>query len=84
MVTHVSNDSVMTKSMDAIGRLELDGSNKLYGLTQCMRDISSSDCEFCLEFAITKLSHDCDGKHGGRFLGGSCNVRYELYKFFNT
>ena len=84
MLTHVSNDSVMTKSMDAIGRLELDGSNKLYGLTQCTRDISSSDCEFCLEFAITKHSHDCDGKHGGRFLGGGCNVRYELYKVFNT
>ena len=34
LLTQVANNSVMTKSMYAIGRLELDGSNKLYGLTQ--------------------------------------------------
>ncbi|XP_027344058.1 cysteine-rich repeat secretory protein 38-like [Abrus precatorius] len=73
--------SVSTK-MYSTGDLKVGGeSQKIYGLTQCTRDLSSGDCKKCLEDAINELPSCCDGKQGGRVVGGSCNVRYEIYPF---
>ncbi|PON88141.1 Cysteine rich receptor like kinase [Trema orientale] len=59
------------------------GFQTLYSLVQCTPDLSSSDCNLCLDIAIGNLPACCDGKIGGRVLMPSCNVRYELYPFFN-
>ena len=58
--------------MYAVGELELEESKKLYGLTQCSRDLSSSDYKKCLDDSVSELPSCCDGK-GGRVVGGSCN-----------
>ncbi|CAL9011126.1 unnamed protein product [Prunus brigantina] len=63
----------------ATGELELSSSETLYGLTQCTRDLYSSDCKKCLDDAISELPNCCDGQRGGRVVGGSCNFRYELF-----
>jgi hypothetical protein len=55
----------------------------LYNLVQCTPDLSSTDCNSCLQAAINRLPICCGGKQGGRALFPSCNVRYELYKFYN-
>ncbi|KAJ4703238.1 Cysteine rich receptor like kinase [Melia azedarach] len=55
----------------------------LYGLEQCTPDISSSDCYVCLRDAIARLPGCCSGKRGGQVMFPSCNVRYELYPFYN-
>jgi hypothetical protein len=55
----------------------------LYNLVQCTPDLSSADCNSCLQAAINRLPICCDGKQGGRVLFPSCNVRYELYLFYN-
>ncbi|KAE8723064.1 Cysteine-rich receptor-like protein kinase 25 [Hibiscus syriacus] len=52
----------------------------LYSLGQCTPDLSSSDCDRCLRFAIGNLPR---GSQGGRVLSPSCNVRYEIYSFYN-
>ncbi|KAK8594927.1 hypothetical protein V6N13_015838 [Hibiscus sabdariffa] len=67
-----------------IWETELYGSDKLYGLTQCTRDLSASDCKKCLDGIIGELPSCCDGKQGGRVVGGSCNFRYEIYPFLNS
>ena len=54
----------------------------LYNLVQCTPDLSSADCNSCLQAAINRLPICCDGKQGGRVLFPSCNVRYELYLFY--
>ncbi|KAK3431837.1 hypothetical protein EUGRSUZ_E03762 [Eucalyptus grandis] len=54
---------------------------KLYALTQCTPDLTASDCDTCLQYAIGNL---VQGKQGGRTLTPSCNVRYELYPFYNA
>ncbi|KAE9587889.1 hypothetical protein Lal_00002804 [Lupinus albus] len=72
--------SVNTK-LYATGEVKLDKSKKLYGLTQCTRELSSIDCKKCLDDAISELPNCCDGKEGGRVVGGSCNFRYEIYPF---
>ena len=63
---------------------EIGLSEKLYGLVHCTRDLSGGDCKKCLETAIDELPGVRGGKRGGRFVGGSCNVRYELYPFFHS
>ncbi|KAG6641578.1 hypothetical protein CIPAW_09G083800 [Carya illinoinensis] len=55
---------------------------RLYNLVQCTPDLSSADCNRCLQIAISRLPICCDGKQGGRVLFPSCNVRYELYQFY--
>ncbi|KAL4580711.1 hypothetical protein LXL04_016913 [Taraxacum kok-saghyz] len=67
--------------MYANGVRDVEGSQKIYGLVQCTRDLSSGDCKSCLEGAIGQLPNCCDGKRGGRVLSGSCNIRYEIYPF---
>ncbi|XP_077211037.1 antimicrobial ginkbilobin-2-like protein [Tasmannia lanceolata] len=68
----------------ATGDMKLGEYQKLYGLVQCTRDLSSGACKECLETAISELPSCCDGKQGGRVVGGSCNFRYELYPFVNA
>lgn len=55
----------------------------LYTLSQCTPDLSSSDCVTCLQGAISDLPSCCGGKQGGRVLSPSCNIRYEVYSFYN-
>ncbi|KAM4097986.1 hypothetical protein ACJW30_07G043300 [Castanea mollissima] len=75
--------SVSTKKY-AAGHKELRESTKLYGLAQCTWDLSSNDCFQCLDDAIGQLPSCCDGKEGGRVVGGSWNIRYEIYPFLSS
>ena len=81
LLSHLAQQAFVNQKMYAVGELELEESKKLYGLTQCTRDLSSSDCKKCLDDAISELPSCCDGKEGGRVVGGSCNIRYEIYPF---
>uniref|UniRef100_A0A2N9FUF8 Gnk2-homologous domain-containing protein n=1 Tax=Fagus sylvatica TaxID=28930 RepID=A0A2N9FUF8_FAGSY len=54
----------------------------MYNLVQCTPDLSSTDCNTCLQVAIQTLPNCCGGKQGGRVLYPSCYVRYELYPFY--
>ncbi|KAL3754520.1 hypothetical protein ACJRO7_001716 [Eucalyptus globulus] len=67
----------------ATREMGLEDKMKLYGLVQCTRDLSAIECKECLEGAIGKLPSYCNGKEGGRVVGGSCNFRYEIYPFVN-
>ncbi|XP_061364373.1 cysteine-rich repeat secretory protein 38-like [Gastrolobium bilobum] len=66
----------------ATGELKIEESEKLYGLTQCTKDLSRSDCKKCLDDIINPIPNCWEGAKGGRILGGSCNFRYETYPFF--
>jgi hypothetical protein len=60
-----------------------NSSQTLYSLVQCTPDLTVSDCERCFQSAIGGLPTCCGGKQGGRVLLPSCNIRYELYPFYN-
>ncbi|XP_028777912.1 cysteine-rich repeat secretory protein 38 [Neltuma alba] len=55
----------------------------IYGLAQCTPDLSSKDCNICLNGAISEIPKCCDGMKGGRVVRPSCNIRYETYSFFD-
>ncbi|KAL5578988.1 hypothetical protein UlMin_011430 [Ulmus minor] len=59
---------------------------KLYNLAQCTPDLSSEDCSRCLDHAISKIGglyECCTRKQGARVLFPCCNIRYEIYPFYN-
>ncbi|KAL4291035.1 hypothetical protein GQ457_14G006910 [Hibiscus cannabinus] len=84
LLSQLANEAYANPKMYAIGEMELYGSEKLYGLTQCTRDLSNDECRKCLDGVIGELPSCCDGKEGGRVVGGSCNIRYEIYPFINA
>ena len=82
LLSGLSFEASRTSKLYSTGELELAASgpdSKLYGLAQCPRDLNGMDCKKCLDDAISELPKCCSGKRGGRTVGGSCNVRYELY-----
>ncbi|KAG9454219.1 hypothetical protein H6P81_007123 [Aristolochia fimbriata] len=84
MINDLSSAAAYNAStrMFATGETKLNRTQKLYGLVQCTRDLTGDDCKRCLKRAVADISKCCDGKNGGRILGASCNLRYELYPFF--
>ncbi|KAL8222743.1 hypothetical protein R6Q57_020142 [Mikania cordata] len=84
LLSGLSKTAYADPKMYAAGVIDLQGSKKLYGLVQCTRDLSSGACKTCLDDAISILPSCCDGKEGGRVVGGSCNIRYEIYSFVNA
>ncbi|XP_031129482.1 cysteine-rich receptor-like protein kinase 25 isoform X2 [Ipomoea triloba] len=56
----------------------------VYVLGQCTPDLSNVECQICLRYAINELPFCCYGALGARAVYPSCNVRYELYAFYNV
>ncbi|KAJ4831697.1 hypothetical protein Tsubulata_033180 [Turnera subulata] len=84
LLTQLAKKAQESPRLYATGEMELNDSNKLYGLAQCTRDLSSATCKSCLDGIIAELPSCCDGKEGGRVVSGSCNFRYEIYPFVNA
>lgn len=59
-------------------------SRRVYGLAQCLPDMTGDQCGQCLQNAIGKLVGCCGGKQGARVLLAWCNIRYELFQFYNS
>ncbi|KAF5756401.1 putative protein kinase RLK-Pelle-DLSV family [Helianthus annuus] len=55
----------------------------IYGLMQCIPDLSEQQCSDCLEDIINRITLYFNGRVGGRILLPMCNFRYEIYRFFN-
>ncbi|KAL5059254.1 hypothetical protein RYX36_030858, partial [Vicia faba] len=81
LLSLLAYEASMDKKMYANGELKIGELERVYGQAQCTRDLSSVDCKKCLDDAISEISNCCNGKKGGRVVGGSCNVRYEIYPF---
>jgi hypothetical protein len=56
----------------------------LYALVQCTPDLSELDCNNCLLGAFQNIPGCCNGKVGGRVIEPSCNIRFEIYAFYNS
>ncbi|KAL9346838.1 hypothetical protein Peur_061691 [Populus x canadensis] len=71
-----------TQNMYATGKLALSDIDTLYTLVQCTTDLSSHDCNTCLQVAIQNISSCCYFGRGARLLSRSCYFRFELYAFY--
>jgi len=70
----------------AVGKVtgNIRGSNfrDIYSLMQCTPDVSSLECNECLEQAIDSLPSEFESTNGARVMKPSCNIRYESYPFY--
>eukprot|EP00268_Persea_americana_P037833 TRINITY_DN3751_c1_g1_i1.p1 TRINITY_DN3751_c1_g1~~TRINITY_DN3751_c1_g1_i1.p1 ORF type:complete len:660 (+),score=98.61 TRINITY_DN3751_c1_g1_i1:287-2266(+) len=68
--------------MFATEKTKFMGSQDVYGLVQCTRDLSMNDCSRCLLGAAADVIGCCSANRGARVLTTSCNLRFELYPFY--
>uniref|UniRef100_A0A2N9HU11 Gnk2-homologous domain-containing protein n=1 Tax=Fagus sylvatica TaxID=28930 RepID=A0A2N9HU11_FAGSY len=73
-----------TPQMFSSGELDLGNNSKLYGSVQCTRDLLSIDCSNCLNDSIGFLPKCCDMASGVHMYSGTCNVRFETFKYYNA
>ncbi|KAI4295837.1 hypothetical protein L6164_035838 [Bauhinia variegata] len=76
--------SNIATNMFATGEIKFSGKNTIYGLVQCTRDMSETYCSNCLSSAVGDLMSCCSYREGSIILSRTCNVRFELFQFFNT
>ncbi|CAL5410927.1 unnamed protein product [Camellia sinensis] len=69
--------------MFATGKTKISTNKMIYGLVQCTRDISQIDCRVCLNSEFGDLDGCCDYRQGGTVLSRNCNMRFQLYPFYN-
>ncbi|KAK1303139.1 Cysteine-rich receptor-like protein kinase 8 [Acorus calamus] len=83
------NETAAGPGMFATRELAVSGAGavagqKVYALAQCTRDLSRDSCAQCLLNANQSIPSCCAGKIGGRVIMPSCNIRYEIYKFYGN
>ncbi|KAF8409474.1 hypothetical protein HHK36_005550 [Tetracentron sinense] len=62
--------------------LEVGDKGKRYGMVQCRRDLSRSDCEKCLDQELVTFGTTIESIRRWEIYGTSCNLLYDDYQFF--
>lgn len=83
LMDRLKSEATWASSMFAAGRSKLSSREHVYGLVQCTRGISRDDCNTCFRSALGDLATCCSHNQGGMVVSRYCNVRFELYRFYN-
>ena len=75
LLTELAHQASESPKMYKAGVLKLDESRNLYGLVQCTRDLSSSECFTCLDIAIGELHLYSDCKEAD-----TTNKQHEFFQ----
>ncbi|CAD6333403.1 unnamed protein product [Miscanthus lutarioriparius] len=67
----------------AAGEVQQTSFVTLYGLAQCTRDTSAGNCMLCLAILVDAIPKCCNGKQGGRIFSPICQLRFEIYPFYD-
>ncbi|KAJ4840529.1 hypothetical protein Tsubulata_027341 [Turnera subulata] len=86
LMNNLTNEAAFnpSKNMFATGEINYSGSQTIYALVQCTRDISTSDCHTCLSSALGDLDACCYSRQGGIIFSRKCNLRFQMYSFYNA
>ncbi|CAK8561983.1 unnamed protein product [Lathyrus sativus] len=81
----VRNLSVLAPKNDgfSVGFVERENVT-VYGLAQCWKFVTGSNCRRCLEDAVTRIGSSCRKKEDGRALNSGCYLRFSPHKFYNN
>ena len=66
----------------AAGEVVVNGSDTLYGLTQCTPDFQETQCIDCINELISLIPSSVGATKRGRLFGTSCNLRYDTNRFY--
>ncbi|XP_059306182.1 cysteine-rich repeat secretory protein 38-like [Lycium ferocissimum] len=80
--------SIIPNQKYAANSVEISQLQRLYGMVQCLPDLSALDCRACLRssfYLMSKSNQLSDAKvpNGGRVVYASCSLRYDLRPFFS-
>ncbi|KAL5100904.1 hypothetical protein RYX36_005231 [Vicia faba] len=86
LMNNISNEAAFSpsKNMFATAEIEFSDKKRTYGLVECTKDISETECRSCLSSAIMELNQCCSYREGGIIVSRNCNVRFDLFEFFNA
>ncbi|WRX27041.1 Gnk2-homologous domain - like 10 [Theobroma cacao] len=85
LMNNISTEAAaLSKIMFGFGEIKFNKKETIYGLVQCSRDISGSKCQTCLDSALGDLKACCYSRTGGTVLSRNCNVRFQMYHFYNA
>jgi hypothetical protein len=86
LMNNISSEAAFDplKRMFATGEIKFSKKETIYGLVQCTRDIPNTSCSSCLVSALGDLHRCCDSREGGIIVSKLCNMRFELYQFYNA
>ncbi|VAH96420.1 unnamed protein product [Triticum turgidum subsp. durum] len=55
----------------------------MYGLAECMRDLSGEECNQCLQLLLTPMPSCCNGYQGGTVQNFNCRLRVQAYAYYD-
>ncbi|GLT64225.1 hypothetical protein SLA2020_367310 [Shorea laevis] len=67
----------------AVGSAAAPDFQTIYALLMCTPDLDELECNNCLRRAAEFIPQCCNGKQGGRFIAPSCDLRYDVYSFYD-
>jgi len=82
LLNATSQDAASRLRRFTTARLDISSLPTMYCLVQCTPDLTAGECAACLrDFPQLTLRY-LDGSQGGRLIGVRCNMRYEIYPFY--
>ncbi|KAI9091416.1 hypothetical protein K1719_028227 [Acacia pycnantha] len=69
-------DAVLTSLGALAGPFRITSSGQVQGVAQCVGDLSASECQDCLSYAIQRLRMECSGGAWGEMYLAKCYARY--------
>jgi Salt stress response/antifungal len=68
----------------AMGQANFTSAITMYGLVECMRDLSGAECLMCLNQSMGYFQACCWKNQGGVVLRYQCYIRMEIYQYFEN
>jgi hypothetical protein len=67
----------------AVGSAAAPAFQTIHALVECTPDLDYLECNNCLETTVGYIPQYSNGKRGAKFMTPSCDLRYELYGFYD-
>lgn len=80
----LTSKAANSSRMFSVGEANYTNNITLYGLVQCMRDMSADECYTCLQYYIQYFKSNYAGKQGVRVYAYQCFFQMEIYLFFDS
>lgn len=82
LLNDTAESAVNSSRRFTTARMDISSLPTMYCAVQCTPDLTADECAACLQDFPQLTLQYLDGRRGGRVLGVRCNMRYEIYSFY--
>ncbi|KAF9663298.1 hypothetical protein SADUNF_Sadunf17G0025700 [Salix dunnii] len=83
LLGNISFNAATDPSRLAVGRITYTSYTSIYGMVQCIRNLTANECLLCLQSTSRYILQRSDEAVGARVYTLSCIIRFEMYLFFS-